>query len=143
MEILLKREWLTDNSSVGELYINGVMQCFTLEDKDRGLTQSMTLAQVTALKQYGQTAIPKGRYQVVIQYSEKHQRDLPTLLNVTDFAGVEMHPGNTAIDTLGCILVGCSRGADAVYDSRKAFNALFPKLQAAINNKEKIFITIQ
>ena len=143
MEILIKREWLTGNSSIGEMYVNGTLQCFTLEDTDRGLNQSMTLAQVAALKQYGKTAIPKGRYQVILQYSEKHQRVLPLLLNVTDYEGVEIHPGNTAIDTLGCILVGTSRGTDAIYESRKAFTALFAKLQDAANKHEKIFISIQ
>jgi hypothetical protein len=143
MELLVKREWLNDECSIGELYINGVFECFTLEDKDRGLTQSMTLAQIQAIKVYGKTAIPKGRYQVVIQYSQKHQKDLPLLLNVKDYAGVEMHPGNTDVDTLGCILLGQMRTTNSVLSSVKAFTAFFPKLQAAINRKEQIFITIQ
>ena len=143
MELTVKREWLNDECSIGELYVNGVFECFTLEDKDRGLLQSMTLQQIQALKVYGKTAIPKGRYQVVIQYSPKHGKDLPLLLNVKDYAGVEIHPGNTDVDTLGCILLGQMRTTNSVLSSVKAFTAFLPKLQSAINRKEQIFITIQ
>ena len=143
MEIVVKREWLTDVCSIGELTINGVFECFTLEDKDRGLTQNMPLAQIQNTKVYGQTAIPKGRYPVVIQYSEKHGKDLPTLRNVPDFGGVEMHPGNTDVDTLGCILVGTMRTSNSVLNSVKAFNSFFPKVQEAFTKNESIFITIQ
>lgn len=143
MELLVKREWLSDECSVGELYINGVFECFTLEDKDRGLSQDMPLAQIQKAKVYGQTAIPKGRYPVVIQFSAKHGKELPTLYNVPDFAGVEMHPGNTDVDTLGCILVGQMRTSNSVLSSVKAFDNMFPKLQAAFSKHEQIFITIQ
>jgi len=143
MQILVKREWLSDECSVGELYINNVFECFTLEDKDRGLTQSMPLAEIQKLKQYGKTAIPKGRYPVVIQYSEAHGKDLPTLRNVPDYGGVEIHCGNTAVDTLGCILLGQMRTRTSVLSSVKAFEVFFPKLQAAFKNNEPIFITIQ
>jgi hypothetical protein len=143
MEILVKREWLSDECSIGELSIDGVFECFTLEDKDRGLTFNMPLAQIQQIKVYGQTAIPKGRYPVVIQFSEAHQKDLPTLRNVPGYGGVEMHPGNTAVDTLGCILVGQMRTPNSILNSVKAFNIFFPKLQAAFNNNEPIFITIQ
>jgi hypothetical protein len=143
MELILKREWLSDECSIGELYVNGVFECFSLEDKDRGLTQHMPLAQIQKIKVYGQTAIPKGRYPVIIQFSEKHGKELPTLRNVPDYGGVEMHPGNTAVDTLGCILVGQMRTVNSVLSSVKAFEVLFPKLQKAFNNNEQIFITIQ
>jgi hypothetical protein len=143
MEINVKREWLNDQCSIGELSINGVFECFTLEDKDRGLTQSMPLSDIQKIKVYGSTAIPKGRYPVVVQFSEKHQKDLPTLRNVPDFGGVEMHPGNTDVDTLGCILVGQMRTQNSVLNSVKAFNIFFPKVQAAFNRNEPIFITIQ
>ncbi len=124
MELRLSREWLNDECSIGELYLNGVFECFTLEDKDRGLMQSMTLSQVQAIKVFGKTAIGKGRYQVVIQFSQKHQKDLPLLLNVTDYAGVEIHPGNTDADTLGCILLGQMRTTNSVLSSVKAFYSL-------------------
>lgn len=143
MELLLKREWLNDECSIGELYINGVFECFTLEDKDRGLTQSMPLAQIQKTKVYGKTAIPIGRYPVVIQFSQAHQKELPTLRNVPDYGGVEMHCGNTDVDTLGCILVGQLRGQNSIQNSVKAFAAFYPKIETAFNNHESIFITIQ
>jgi hypothetical protein len=129
MNLRLLRKTFTDTSTIGELTINGQPECFTLEDK------------VRAVKIKGQTAIPAGIYEVTITFSEKFKKPLPLLLNVPNFAGIRIHPGNTAADTEGCILVGTTRGKDAIGSSRIAFAALFSKLQAALL-KEKIFIEV-
>ena len=42
MKLLLERTTYTDKSTIGKLYINGVFQCFTLEDKDRQLEQDIS-----------------------------------------------------------------------------------------------------
>ena len=129
MELQVKRTDFTDNSTIGELSVNGQFECYTLEDK------------VRPVKIAGKTAIPAGRYEVIIDFSQRFGRLLPLLLNVPDFEGVRIHPGNTAADTEGCILVGEEKSQDLVGQSRAAFDRLFAKLSAAAE-KEKIYLEI-
>jgi hypothetical protein len=129
MNLKLVRKSFTEESTMGELSINGKSECFTLEDK------------VRAVKIHGKTAIPAGIYEVSITFSDKFKKQLPLLNNVPNFAGIRIHSGNTAADTEGCILVGTSKGKDFVGGSRAAFKALFQKLEAALK-KEKIFIEV-
>jgi len=68
----------------------------------------------------GATAIPAGKYRVILDFSQRFQRELPHLLDVPCFQGIRIHAGNTAADTEGCILVGLQRGPDAIYQSRDA-----------------------
>jgi len=127
MELLLKRTKKTDKSTIGELFVNGKFECFTLEDCER------------EVKIKGKTAIPKGTYKVGISMSNRFKKLLPILENVPNFEGVRIHTGNKPEDTEGCILVGLSKGTDAVWNSRLAFERLFPKMQKA----EKITLTIE
>ena len=127
MELLLKRIHKTETSTIGELSIDGKFECYTLEDVER------------AVKVKNETAIPKGKYKVIITPSNRFKRDLPLLQNVPGFEGIRIHSGNTNHDTEGCILVGQTRAADFIGNSRKAFDKLFPKLQKA----SEINITIE
>ena len=129
MNLRLVRKTFTPESTIGVLSVNGKTECFTLEDR------------VRAAKIAGKTAIPAGIYEVSITFSDRFQRPLPLLLNVPGFSGVRIHPGNTAADTDGCILVGRTEGRNAVLQSRAAFQALFAKLRAA-SRREKLFIEI-
>ncbi len=52
-----------------------------------------------------------------------------------DFEGILIHPGNTAADTEGCILVGQKRSVSEIFQSRIAFNALFAKLNGTIGKR--------
>jgi hypothetical protein len=120
MNLTLRRKWLSAASTVGELSIDGVFECFVLEDRYRPAPEA---------KVKGATCIPLGRYEVRITPSPKFKRDLPLLLEVPGFEGVRIHPGNTAADTEGCLLPGRVRHGEAVQESRLAFDALFEKLQ--------------
>ena len=142
MELELIHKVKTSTSTIGELSINGIFECFVLEDKDRGLSKAMTLSELTNKKVPGETAIPDGRYEVAITFSERFRKPLPLLMDVPAFAGIRIHPGNTSSDTEGCLLPGRNKGIDAVTSSRIAFNALFEKLKAT-PGVEKIFITIK
>jgi hypothetical protein len=142
MELHLHRDIKTPKSTTGKLCVDGREECFILEDFDRGLTQSMPLDQIKKLKVPGQTAIPSGRYKVIIDMSNRFKRRLPLLLNVPGYAGVRMHPGNTAENTEGCLLPGVVRTKDFVSSSRVAFEKLFLKMDAADKHGEEIFITI-
>ena len=142
MELELTRSAKTSKSTIGELTINGVFECFVLEDRDRGLRQGMTTSELMALKVKTQTAIPTGRYEIVISFSDRFKKMLPLLLDVPAFAGIRIHPGNTDENTEGCLLTGKTKSPDMVGSSRIAFTALFDKVKAALQ-REKIFITVK
>jgi hypothetical protein len=142
MELELIRKTRTPVSTTGELFINGKFECYTLEDIDRGLKKDMTLSELVSKKIHGQTAIPEGRYEIAITYSNRFKKMLPLLLDVPAFAGIRIHPGNVAADTEGCLLPGKNTAKNMVTSSRLAFNALFDKLKRA-TAREKVFITIK
>jgi hypothetical protein len=119
MKIEVKRLHRTENSTIGELLIDGVWECYTLEDKERDV------------KIKSETAIPRGTYKVIINQSNRFKRLLPLLLNVPNFEGIRIHSGNTNHNTEGCILVGRTRSKDFIGQSRKAFDSLFAKMQKA------------
>jgi hypothetical protein len=127
----LVRRWFTEISTIGELYVDDERECFTLEDRVR-----------KGPKVPGKTAIPEGTYAVIITHSVRFKRDLPLLLEVPGFTGIRIHPGNTAENTEGCILVGKTRGTDWIGQSRAAFNPLFAKITRGLEARMTINITI-
>jgi len=135
MELVVKRNKFTAQSTEGELLIDGIHECFTLEDVDRKL-------EAGGVKIFGQTAIPRGRYKVTESFSNHFQKTLPEVLNVPQYAGVRIHSGNTATDTEGCILVGTQEGNDIILHSRDAFEKLNEKIIAAIKIGD-VFITVE
>lgn len=141
MELELKRKTFTEESTIGELYVNGVFECFILEDKDRGLDAKMPLLELNQKKKFGITAIPTGKYEIALTFSNRFKVYLPLLINVPGYEGVRIHPGNKAADTEGCLLPGKQKGLNVVSTSKVAFDILFKKLKA-VEKKEKIFITI-
>lgn len=142
MEIDLIRKTKTDKTTIGDLSVNGKFFCFVFEDKDRGLTQSMSLTQIKKLKVYGETAIPEGRYEIVITMSDRFKRRLPLLMNVPGYEGIRIHTGNKAVDTHGCLLPGRVKSVDAVAESTIAFNSLFALLDKTLLT-EKVFINVK
>lgn len=154
MELTLKRIAKRDTYTIGKLYINGEYFCDTIEDKDRGLKQSMSLAEIKQKKIKHQTAIPTGTYKVTLnvispKYSSKPWyvnlcgAKMPRLLNIPGYDGVLIHPGNTANDTSGCLVVGKNTVVGKVTESRVVFKALYAKLKAANDKGDGITITIQ
>jgi hypothetical protein len=124
MELKIIRIKSNTNFTEGKLYINGVYFCDTLEDKDRGLLQTMTMDTIKTIKVYKETCIPYGRYKVIVSMSQRFGKVMPELLNVKGFAGVRIHSGNTIYDTEGCILVGTKSSDGTITNSRKMFNSL-------------------
>jgi len=119
MKIEVKRLHKCKHSVIGELTVDGIWECYTLEDLERDV------------KIKGETAIPKGTYKVIINQSNRFKRLLPLLLDVQGFEGVRIHSGNTNHNTEGCILVGRTRSDDFIGQSRKAFDKLFEKMKKA------------
>ena len=150
MQLTLVRADRQPGYTVGSLFINGEFFCYTLEDTDRDLTQDMSLDEIKSKKVYGKTAIPKGRYTVDMntvspkfkdkEWAKPYDGKLPRLVGVPGYEGVLIHVGNTAEDTLGCILVGANHFNGKLTNSTVTFHRLMTMLT---NSKELITITIQ
>lgn len=141
-ELLLSRAVKTDVSTIGELFIDGRKECFILEDTDRGLRDFFTQGLINQQKVKGKTAIPTGRYEIAITWSNRFKQQMPLLLGVPGFEGIRIHPGNTAADTEGCLLPGLSKGENTVFRSALAYASLLAKITAALKTG-KVFITIE
>lgn len=143
MLITIDRAWKRDGYTISRLYVNGALfGCNTLEDTDRGLTQDMSLEEIKKVKVYGETAIPSGSYECVYTYSNRFKKMLPLLLNVPGFDGIRIHSGNSAKDTLGCILVGKNDKKGWVSNSRFWTDKLIQSMKVAWDRKEKVTIKI-
>lgn len=118
-------------------------QCDTLEDTDRGLRQGMPLEQLKRMKVYGETAIPAGIYAVRWSYSDKFGKYMPEIDNVPAFLGIRIHSGNTAKDSLGCILLGENKVVGQIVNSRAAYARVAARIKAAASRGEDITITIE
>lgn len=130
-----------DTYTISKLFINGVFECFILEDKLRE-NQGSSEFGVAYQKVMGRTAIPSGKYKVDITYSQRFKRFLPLLNGVPGFKGVRIHPGNTDKDTEGCLLPGQWNKGGIVTKSRATFDALFVKLLATTQIGEEITLEI-
>ena len=154
LELLVDRKYKKDTYTIGNLYVDGEWFCNTLEDKDRGLKSSMSLDEIERLKVYAETAIPAGRYAVnmnvvspkynkVKWYKDNFGGRMPRLENVKGFSGVLIHPGTTAVDSAGCIIVGLNKKKGNVLESRATFTKLWKILEEANENKKTIYLTIK
>lgn len=153
MELKLTRNWPKSGYTIGRLYVNGVYWCNTLEDTDRGLHAGMTDAQVRSKKVYGMTAIPRGQYHVELKYSakfagkewgRKYNGLVPLLERVKGFDGIRIHPGSTAADSLGCVLVGENTKKGEITSSRKWYYKLMDEvMMPAYLKGEMVTIDIQ
>jgi Steigviridae/Suoliviridae L,D-carboxypeptidase/transpeptidase len=138
MMLQLVRDPSNSSCTLGRLSVDGDFECFTLED----VVREVPGEPVEKWKIPGQTAIPSGEYDVIVNESPHFQKLLPLLQEVPGFDGVRIHSGNVAADTEGCILVGQLEGTSNILNSHAAFDALFPKIQAALANGENVQIRI-
>ena len=140
MRLTLKRIANRKDYCIGKLYINGKYFCDTLEDRDRGLDDSMSEDDIKQIKIKGETAIPVGIYTVLLTYSPKYKKVMPLINNVKGYSGIRIHSGNSSKDTEGCLLVGKNTVVGRLTDSRNTFNALFKRLLQKGSNKITIEI---
>ena len=122
MKLKLKRDLLNSSFTLGEMFIDGIHFCYTVEDVVRKLDEP---------KVFGKTAIPYGEYKVIVNMSNRFKKLMPLLLNVKGFEGVRIHPGNTALDTEGCIIIGTTRTPNGVALSRECFARFMDKIKDA------------
>lgn len=138
MKLDLKRQPTEGETTLGELSADGLFECYTLED----VVREVPGEPVSAWKVPGATAIPRGRYRVIVSFSPHFQIFLPLLVDVPGFTGIRIHPGNTAKDTEGCILVGDRYEDGCVLDSRKAFAILYGRIKEARARGEDVWIAV-
>lgn len=148
MKLNLVRSIYTKKSTIGKLFINGIQYCYTLEDTIRGLNEE---------KIYGETAIPEGTYEITYRteskmledvyktkYADiKNERGMLWIRNIPGFEYVYIHIGNYPTDTLGCILLGMSKGIDFIGDSTKAYKTVYPIIADELDKGNKVYITIE
>jgi len=132
MELKLVRDVCGADCTLGKLFVDEEFDCYTVED----------VVRPDGVKVAGKTAIPAGRYRVVVNRSPRFGRDLPLLQNVPNFEGVRIHAGNTAEYTDGCIIPGRVRTARGVAQSRLAFDKLFAALKAELAVGRDIWLSV-
>ena len=137
MELTLTRIAKRKSYTIGRLAIDGTYFCDTLEPTWRDIGPGGK-----GRKILGRTAIPEGRYPVVITRSPKFGKWLPLLLHVPQFTGVRIHAGNTPADTAGCILPGLNRKPGHVLDSTRYVNLLKQRIVEAKERGEGVWITV-
>lgn len=155
MELLLERKWLKDKYTIGNLYVNGVFFCNTLEDRVIDLNKNGVF-DCGELKISGHTAIPYGEYEITIDvispkfskypfYKEVCGGRLPRLLNVPAFDGILIHcadgpKGHKLVE--GCIGIGNNTIIGGLTEGKETFKKLYKVLNNAKIKGEKIKIKI-
>ena len=145
--MIIELDRLQDNgkSTIGVMKIDGIFECFSLEDA------------FNKPKIYGQTRIPDGEYKIKLRkeggmtkkysakYGDEHEGML-WLQDVKDFEWVYIHTGNKHEDTDGCILIGT--GCDSnkmrqnVTGSVLKYKKTYAKILDAMKNGEEVTIKI-
>lgn len=143
MKLSLKRKFFGSTYTIGDLFIDGVFFCNTIEDVVRQLppvcpNTPKGLNCTCPQKIYAETAIPAGTYKVTMEYSQRFKRCLPLLHDVPHFIGILIHSGNTQRDSAGCIIVGFNTVKGKVTNSR----ATSDKLNTILAKEKNITIQI-
>mgnify|MGYP006908850069 CR=1 FL=1 len=140
MKIEVKRLYRKPNYTIGKLYIDGEYFCDTLEDFDRGLSQSMSLEHLKRMKVPRQTAIPTGVYKVTVNvispkfslkpfYKKVCNGKVPRILNVPAFDGILFHYGENQNWTDGCVLIGYNKEKGKLTDGQEVFEKFYERLK--------------
>jgi len=118
INLLLIRDTFSENSVIGELFLNGERMCDTLENPWINNKKNVS-------------CIPRGEYKVRLRLPrESATRDYVHLLveDVENRSYILFHRGNTAKDTRGCILVGLGSQQDFVSNSVLAMDLLIKEV---------------
>jgi hypothetical protein len=134
--ITIRRDTFDPAFTLGKMLIDGSPFGEVCEDTDRYLENG-------GEKQYGRTAIPRGRYKIVLSRSQRFGKIMPEVVGVPGFSGVRIHGGNHAADTLGCPLLGAVRTADGVRDCAAINSELIAKLAGCDNRGEPVFLDVE
>ena len=105
MKLQVVRTQLGKDATNGLLFIDGIFECYTLED------------QYQAVKVMHETCIPEGTYEIKFRtvggfhtrYAQRYGADHYGMLWLQDVPGFEyilIHTGNSDEHTSGCLIVG-------------------------------------
>ena len=146
MKLDVVRTQFGKDATNGTLFVDGVFECFTLEDEVRDV------------KVMSETAIPLGEYEIKFRnvggfdtkykarYGSTFHKGMLELQDVPNFKYILIHTGNTDQHTAGCLLVGetqqdLDKGKDGfIGGSGDAYKKFYPKVRDALINKEKVTI---
>ena len=156
MELIVDRKWKKQSYTISNLTIDGKWFCNVLEDKDRNLDSSMSIAKIRELKKPSITAIPRGTYEITLDvtspkyctnsfYKQVCNGKVPRLLNVKGFEGILIHVGDGprgADLSSGCLLCGYNKVKGQLRDGKEVFKKLYSLLKEAKSRGEKITIKI-
>ncbi|MCE7061248.1 DUF5675 family protein [Dyadobacter sp. CY343] len=147
MEIKSTRRKKGKNTTLSTLVVDGKPYQYILEDVDRDLFETTPLEEISRIKVPARTAIPVGRYEVAITYSNRFKRQMIILIGVPGFAGIRAHSGNTHLHTEGCLIPGEKYGTESgdyiVGNSRVATDKLQSLVASVLAKGEKVYWTIE
>lgn len=144
LEIKSTRYNFGEDFTLSRVYINGVKydKCpYVLEDAVREVVGQ----DVSCWKIKAETAIPVGRYEVIVDMSQRFGKRMIRLLNVCGYEGVRVHSGNTSHDTEGCLIVGKERNEKwgELSGSRIALAPLFALIDSHLSKGGKVYWTVE
>jgi len=144
MKISVLRYSASDESTLGLMFINGMFECYTLEDEHRDI------------KIKNETRIPAGTYEVKFRHVGGHNKrysakfpdihkGMLQVMNVPNFTDILIHIGNTDDNTSGCLLVGDSSISNLNQDGRInnstiAYKRMYSKVANALEKGEQVDI---
>lgn len=134
--IEVERHIFEEDYTVGKLKVDGNYICDVIEDKVRVLNRERD-------KVLGRTAIPAGKYRVVLDYSNRFGKIMPHLLDVPYFKGIRIHKGNSANDSSGCLIVCYYDKNGWGINSAKAYGLVYDVINKSINSGKNVFIDIK
>jgi hypothetical protein len=142
VEFILHRRYLGKEYTIGKFSLNDFRICDTIEDPVRDYNKDGDLLDAGETKIFGETAIPYGRYRMIVVDSPKFKRRLPYLQNVKHFKGILIHSGNEAKDTHGCIIPGENLVKGKVLNSRHWEKLITAMIDRFIETGHEVYLKI-
>jgi len=150
MKLTVKRFADNSDTTLGILFIDGVFECFTVEDEER------------QTKVMGETRVPNGTYDIKLRsvggfhnrYSAKYGSMHKGMLCVHNkpnwilenagmsFQYILIHTGNTDEHTAGCLLVNDAVSGKTFTGSSSvdAYKKVYPKVASALVSGDSVTI---
>jgi hypothetical protein len=146
MKLDVVRHQFGKDATNGLLFIDGVFECYTLEDE------------VREVKVMHETCIPEGEYEIKLRaeggfhsrylkrYGADWHKGMLWLQDVPNFTWILIHTLNDSTQTSGCLGVGSAQqdldldSKGKILQSRDAYQRMYPKVRDALLNGEKVTI---